>query len=105
MRVGNEHRLQSAIAFGNDLQRAIFRDLRMRDTDLTGVRLEDALLRDVDLGGAWFHGTRLARADLRGSELSSLDPREADTHGTIIDPNQTVAIALTIGFDVQIEEE
>ncbi len=35
---------------GADLQRAIFRDLRMRDADLTGARLEDASLRGLDLG-------------------------------------------------------
>jgi fluoroquinolone resistance protein len=90
---------------GADLQRAIFRDVRMRDADLTGARLEGARLRDVDLGGAWLHRTRLARADMRGSELSALDPREADVHGAIVDPDQTVAIALTLGFDVRIQEE
>jgi fluoroquinolone resistance protein len=89
---------------GADLQRAIFRDLRMRDADLTGTRFEDASLRRVDFGGSWFHGTKLARADLRGSEISALDPSGADLHGTIVDPDQTVTIALTLGLDVRPDE-
>jgi len=76
----------------------------MREADLTGARCAGALMRGVDLSGAWLHNADFSNADLRGSDISSLDPTAAELHGTIVDPDQTMAIAAALGLDVRPED-
>jgi fluoroquinolone resistance protein len=88
---------------GADLRSARFTGVRMREVDLTGARCTGATLRGVDLSGAWLHGADLERADVRGSDISCLDPTAVKLHGMIVDPDQTMVIATTLGLDVRSE--
>lgn len=75
--------------------------MRLREADLTGVRLEGASLLRCDLSGAWLHGADLTRCDLRGSDLGGLDPLTAKIGGAIIDVGQAAAVATALGLDVR----
>ena len=90
---------------GADLRQCRFSEVRMREVDLVGARCVGAVLRSVDLSGAWLHNADLSGADLRGSEISSLDPGSVKLTGTIIDPDQTMVIAMALGMDVRGEEQ
>ena len=85
---------------GEDLRKASFSDVRMREADLTGTRFDGATIRDVDLSGASLHRASFFKADLRGSDLSSLDPLNAGIDGAQIDFEQATVIAEAIGFRV-----
>jgi fluoroquinolone resistance protein len=51
-------------------------------------------------------GADFSKADLRGSDISALDPTATKLQGMIVDPDQTMVIALALGLDVQaIEDE
>jgi uncharacterized protein YjbI with pentapeptide repeats len=86
---------------GADLRAAALRGVRMREVDLTGANLKDAVLSNVDLTGAQLRDARLSGADLRGSDLTALDPRTCEIAGAIVDANQAVVLALTMGFVVR----
>jgi fluoroquinolone resistance protein len=83
---------------GADLRRASFRGVRLREVDLGGAQLDGAALRDCDLSGAWLHGASFRGADLRGSDLSSLDPRQCEIQDALIDVDQAMVIAATLGL-------
>ena len=89
---------------GAALAHARFVGVRMREVDLTGARCLGTVLRDVDLSGASLHRTDLSGADLRGSDISSLDPTAVTLHDTIVDPDQTIGVAESLGFDVRPQE-
>jgi len=86
---------------GAKLDSATITDVRMREADLTGARCAGATLRRVDLSGAWLHRADLSRADLRGSDLTGLDPLTVELKGAIIDPYQSVIIAMALGLEVR----
>jgi uncharacterized protein YjbI with pentapeptide repeats len=88
---------------GADLRAAVFRDLKMREADLTGVRFDGATLRGIDLSAAWLHRASFIRADLRGSDLTALDPVAAELGGAVVDPDQTVVLAANLGLDVRAD--
>jgi len=90
---------------GADLRSASFTGVRMREADLTGARCTGATLRELDLSGASLHGIDLERADVRGSDISTLDPAAAKLQGMIVDPDQTMALALALGLDVRAAGE
>jgi uncharacterized protein YjbI with pentapeptide repeats len=46
---------------------------------------------------------RLARCDLRGSQLSSLDPVNADLRGAVITFEQAIVLAVGLGLEVRPE--
>jgi uncharacterized protein YjbI with pentapeptide repeats len=73
----------------------------MREADLTGARFEGATLRRVDLSGAWLHQAQMTRCDLRGSDISAVDPMNVDLNRAIIDVDQAVVIAASLGIDVR----
>lgn len=85
---------------GADLRRASFTGLRMNDVDLTGAKCAGAAFTEVDLSDAWVHGADFTGADLRGSDLSGIDITSATLTGARIEPEQAVAIALTLGFRI-----
>ncbi|MCS0635882.1 pentapeptide repeat-containing protein [Streptomyces sp. LP05-1] len=86
---------------GARLGKAVFEDVRLREADLTGARLDGAALTRCDLAGALLRGASLTGADLRGSTLPDLDPRTlAATRGARIDLAQAAALAAGLGFDV-----
>ena len=64
------------------------------------LRFDEAVVRDVDLSAAVLHRTSFFDADLRGSDLSMLDPLNADITGARIDYDQAAVIAETIGFRI-----
>jgi uncharacterized protein YjbI with pentapeptide repeats len=84
-----------------DLRGVVFRDVRMREADLTGANLTDATLSHVDLSGAQLAKVKLGKADLRGSDVSALNPRACEIADTVVDPDQTIIIALALGFTVR----
>lgn len=86
---------------GADLRKCRFTDVRLREADLTGARLTNAAVRDTDLSGAWLHSADLTGADLRGSDLSSVDPMATPLKGAIIDVEQAVVLATTLGVQVR----
>ncbi|MER5323266.1 pentapeptide repeat-containing protein [Streptosporangium roseum] len=86
---------------GADLHSASFRDVRMREADLTGARGAGVTLRGVDLSGASLHRADLSRGDLRGSDLSSLDPFTVKLKDAVIDIPQAVTVATLLGLQVR----
>jgi len=85
---------------GADLRQVAFRDLRMREADLTGARLDGTILREVDLAGAWLHNASFQGTDLRGSDLSALDPMHAEIGGAMIDVEQALVVATALGLRI-----
>jgi fluoroquinolone resistance protein len=73
----------------------------MREADLTGAQLQDAVLQNVDFSGASLHAANLRRADLRGSDVSAIDPSESKITGAIIDVQQALTFAATLGLIVR----
>jgi uncharacterized protein YjbI with pentapeptide repeats len=57
--------------------------------------------KHVDLSGAWLHSADLARADLRGSDLSAVDPLSTELRGAVIDVEQAITLAGTLGLHVR----
>lgn len=90
---------------GADLRRASFRDLRMREADLTAARADGGRLRGTDLSGALWQRASLVGTDLRGSDLSSLDPTSVTLAKAIIDPDQAITVALALGLDVELDDD
>lgn len=86
---------------GAVLDRATFKDARLREADLTGASCKGGSLRDVDLSGAWLHGADFSACDLRGSDLSAIDPENVRLKDAIITIDQTIAIAEALGLDVR----
>jgi len=86
---------------GADLRGVIIQGVRMREADLTRANCQDAVIADVDLSGAQLVGVKFSRCDLRGSDLSSLDPLEAELTGAIIGPEQAVVIAQALGLEIR----
>jgi uncharacterized protein YjbI with pentapeptide repeats len=85
---------------GADLRGITVQGVRMREVDLTGAVCEDAIFTEVDLSGAQLHSAKFARCDLRGSDLTALDPGTTGVAGAIINSEQAVVIAQTVGFQV-----
>lgn len=90
---------------GADLRSASFLRTRMQEADLTGARCQGASFRDVDLARSLLARSDFSGADLRGSDVSSIDPLSVRLEGTVIDPDQAIAIAAALGLDVQPDEE
>ena len=89
---------------GSNFFDATFENVRMREADLTGARLDGATVRGtVDLSGAWLHSAKLSGCDLRGSDLSSVDPLTVELNRTIIDIDQAVTLAVALGLDARPE--
>ncbi len=86
---------------GADLRKATFRDTRMREADLSGVRCQGGSILDVDLAGASLERANFTECDLRGSEISALDPQSAVIKGAIISYEQALVIATALGLDVR----
>ncbi len=74
--------------------------MRLREADLTGVRLKGGVLTGADLSGALLHKGDFRECDLRNSDLTALDPTDAQLGGAIIGVEQTIALAEAVGFDV-----
>jgi uncharacterized protein YjbI with pentapeptide repeats len=89
---------------GADLRSASISGARMREADLTGARCDGATLRRLDLSGAMLAKASFDGADLRGSDLSALDPRAVSLHGAIVDWQQAVTIATSLGLDVRPDD-
>ena len=85
---------------GANLGSACFRDVRMREADLTGVRATNGTLTGVDLSGASWTKADLTGCDLRGSDLSALDPATVRLRGAKITYQQAVTLAVAQGLDV-----
>ena len=88
---------------GADLRSASFASVRIRETDLVGVRGDGMKLRGVDLSGSWLSKASFDGADLRGSDLSGLDPWTVGLRGAVVDMEQAIAIAASLGLDVRAE--
>lgn len=86
---------------GANLRGVRIEGARMREADLTGTNCEEAVLVGVDLSGAQLHQARLGRADLRGSDLSALDPTVTGIKGALIDAEQALVIAQSLGFELR----
>jgi fluoroquinolone resistance protein len=89
---------------GADLARTRFVDVRMREVDLLGAQCQGALLIRVDLSGSQLARADFSGADLRGSDLSSLDPASTRLEGAIVDPDQAIVLASSLGVDVSSDE-
>ncbi|MET9490386.1 pentapeptide repeat-containing protein [Nocardia sp. NPDC006630] len=85
---------------GADLRGTSFRELRMREVDLTGARCQKATFRDIDLSGAWLTKADFSDSDLRGSDISALDPYNVQVARAVIDPDQAITLAFTLGLKV-----
>jgi uncharacterized protein YjbI with pentapeptide repeats len=90
-----------AVLAGADLRGTRWRGARMREVDLAGADCREALLTDLDLSGAQFRAAKLGGCDLRGSDLSALVPGTAELSGAVIDANQAVVLAQTLGLEVR----
>ena len=88
---------------GADLRKATFRETRLREADLAGVKCQGASLRDVDLSGASLDGANFTDSDLRGSDLSAVEPEHVVLTGAIITLNQAVVLITSMGLDVRVE--
>ncbi|MCW2496983.1 pentapeptide repeat-containing protein [Jatrophihabitans sp.] len=86
---------------GANLGTATFEDLRMREADLTGARFTGGVLRRADLANASLGKAELARCDLRGSNLHSVDPWSVNLTGAVVDWEQALVIASSLGLDVR----
>ncbi|WBB82207.1 pentapeptide repeat-containing protein [Micromonospora sp. WMMD882] len=84
-----------------DLRGARLDGVRLREVDLTGADLTGATLTGADLSGGQFAGARLVRCDLRGSDLSALDPTLVERRDAVIDPEQALALARALGFQIR----
>jgi uncharacterized protein YjbI with pentapeptide repeats len=84
-----------------DLGSATFRNVRMREADLTDAKCEGATFRDCDLSGAVWTGADLSRADLRGSDISSINPAGTALRHAVITADQAVMVAMALGLDVR----
>lgn len=85
---------------GAALQKAVFTDVRMRETDLTHARCAGATFSGCDLSGTWFQGADLSGAALVGSDLTGLDPRTVRLDGAYVDDRQAVAFIEAMGLNV-----
>ena len=47
------------------------------------------------------HAVKLPRADLRGSDLSALDPVNAELAGAIVSPEQAAVLVTSLGLRVR----
>ncbi|WP_405140236.1 pentapeptide repeat-containing protein [Nocardia sp. NBC_01388] len=54
----------------------------------------------MDLSGAWLTKSDFSDADLRGSDISALDPYNAEVARAVIDPDQAITLAFTLGLKV-----
>ncbi|WP_370947350.1 hypothetical protein AB5J62_07285 [Amycolatopsis sp. cg5] len=73
----------------------------LTEASTRGVVFTECSLRPLRvIGGDWSF-VSLPRADLRGSDLTALDPRQAELDGTIIDANQAVVLAGALGLRVR----
>ena len=88
---------------GGDLRRASFTDVRMRETDLSGVQAQGGAFVRADLSGAWLQKANFAGCDLRGSDLTALDPLTSEIAGAIITWDQAAVIAAALGLDVRAD--
>lgn len=86
---------------GADLRNAVFKDVLMREADLTGARCDGSSMTKVDFSGAWLHRANFSRCDLRGSDISSIEPGNVDLKGAIVTIEQTVMIAEALGLIVR----
>ena len=84
-----------------DLRGVRLTGVRMREVDLTGADLTGGVLTNADLSGGQLAGARLTRCDLRGSDLSAVDPTAVQRTGAIIDPDQALVLARTMGFEIR----
>ncbi len=85
---------------GADLRQVEFRGVALREADLTAARLDGAIVRDVDLRDALLHGISCQGTDLRGSDLSALDPINAEIKDALIDVEQAMVIATALGLRI-----
>jgi len=85
---------------GAALERTEFIGVRMREVDLTHARCAEATLSHCDLSASWFHGADFSQATLTGSDLTGLDPAEAQLRGAFIDEHQAVQLAEAMGLRV-----
>lgn len=86
---------------GADLRGISVRGVRMREVDLTGAKCDDAVFADIDLSGGQLRGVSFVRTDLRGSDLTALDPRATELRGALIDPEQALVIARSLGLEIR----
>ena len=86
---------------GADLRSVTLTGVRMREADLTGARFDGATVTGVDLSGSSLSRTSWIGCDLRGSDLSSLDPGQAQLRGAIVSWEQAVVVATNLGLDVR----
>ncbi len=90
---------------GADLSRTVWRDTRLTESDLTGVRAREATWRDLDLTNAELAGIDLRGTDLRGSSLWSLDPARATLTDAVVTARQAVVVAGNLGLDIRDDED
>lgn len=86
-----------------NLGSARFRDVRMREADLSGIRAVNGTLCGLDLSGVSLTKADLSGCDLRGSDLSTVDPSAVQLKGAIITYEQAVVVVLAQGLDVRPE--
>lgn len=86
---------------GADLRSVTLSGVRMREPDLTGARFDGATVTGVDLSGSALSRTSWTSCVLRGTDLSSLDPVQAEMRGALITWEQAVVVAGSLGLDVR----
>lgn len=99
-------RLNASRHVNSAFTRCVFTRCLLVDATFTGCKLVGSTFTECELrplcvdGGEWSF-VSLARADLRGSDLSALDPTAVDPTGAVIDPQQALQLAATLGFQVR----
>lgn len=88
---------------GASLGRAVIRDVRFHEADLTSAKFNDGILCNTDLSAAWLEGADFTDCDLRGSDLSALELGRVKLKGAIITVEQAITLASLLGLDVRSE--
>jgi uncharacterized protein YjbI with pentapeptide repeats len=88
---------------GADLRHTRFDGVRLVEADLSGVRAERAVLTGCVLDRARLDRADLTRADLRGSRFDVLDPNATRLAGAVVDWDQALVVAASLGLDVRAQ--
>lgn len=85
----------------HDVTSCAFRDLRMTETDLAGLKGRGSTFVDVDLTGCDLTEADLRDADLRGSLLYSVDPLSTRLDGARVSVDQALQLASNLGLSIE----
>ncbi|MEP7219721.1 MAG: pentapeptide repeat-containing protein, partial [Bacteroidota bacterium] len=96
---------EMSLFWASTIKRSRFENTLLRKASFEGIHPVDLTFRGCDLTNADMLQSRLAGTDLRGSHIDGLRAGGAELRGAIIDPHQTVAIALMFGLDIRDDDE